>query len=97
MTNKLNPKLNQNSNKPSGNRKKSDMSEAEAELKKSYLNTPTQPGGRRGRGDKREVTKRIDEFFPRGAAGRREAHGPKSFSKAVMPRSGRRTTRQKTK
>jgi hypothetical protein len=66
-------------------------------LNPSFENTPDQPSGRKGRGDKREVTKRIDEFFPRGAAGRREAHGPKSFSKTAMPRSGRRTTRQKTK
>jgi hypothetical protein len=42
-------------------------------LNQTFEDTKTQPGGRRGRGDKREVTKRIDEFFPRGAAGRRTA------------------------
>src|SRR6185503_4637791 len=51
--------------------------------------------GTRGRGDKREVVRRIDEFFPRGSAGRREVRGPRGTSKAVMPRTGSRTKNPK--
>jgi hypothetical protein len=51
----------------------------------------------KGRGDKREPNKRIDEFHLRGAAGRREVRGPIGVSKAVMPSPGRRVTSQKKK
>jgi len=44
----------------------------------------------RGRGDKREAPLRIEEFYPRGAAGRREVRGPQGKHKAVMPRKGSR-------
>jgi hypothetical protein len=54
-----------------------------------------QGGGTRGRGDKREVTRRIDEFFPRGSAGRRESRGPRGSSKAAMPTRGSRTKNPK--
>jgi hypothetical protein len=42
----------------------------------------------RGRGDKREVPHRIEEFYPRGAAGRREVRGSQGKHKAVMPHKG---------
>lgn len=43
----------------------------------------------------RLVPRHEEEFFHRGSAGRKESRGPKGFSKAVMPLSGRRTTRAK--
>ena len=51
---------------------------------------PNGPKATRGRGDPREVTRRIEEFYPRGAAGRREARGPKGPHKAAMPHQGNR-------
>src|SRR5579885_516207 len=46
--------------------------------------------GGRGRGGPREVTHKVEEFYPRGSAGRRESHGPKGARKAVMPHKGNR-------
>ncbi|HTA77096.1 MAG TPA: hypothetical protein VK791_08060 [bacterium] len=44
----------------------------------------------RGRGDKREVPRHVEEFHPRGAAGRREVRSPQHPHKAVMPHKGNR-------
>jgi hypothetical protein len=52
--------------------------------------TIPQPKGTRGRGGKREIPRRIEEFYPRGAAGRHEARGPKGPNKAAMPHKGNR-------
>jgi hypothetical protein len=72
MIDKLMSKLNQWFNEPLGNTLPFDF--VETELKKpqsSFENLKARPGWMRGRGDKREPRKRIDEFHPRGAAGRR--------------------------
>jgi hypothetical protein len=66
---------------------------AESELKKPYEafeTSKSQPKRGKGRGDQREVTPRIEKFYPRGAAGRREAHGPQGLRKAAMPHQGNR-------
>jgi hypothetical protein len=65
------------------------------ELKKPFetFETPRfQPNrkGGRGRGDKREVPHKIEEFYARGPAGRHEGHGPKGPRKAVMAYKGNR-------
>jgi hypothetical protein len=39
----------------------------------------------------RLVPRHEEEFYHRGSAGHQESRGPKGFSKAVMPRSGRRS------
>jgi hypothetical protein len=44
----------------------------------------------RGRGDAREIPKNIAEFHPRGSAGHRQARGPRSAKKVVMPHKGSR-------
>ena len=44
-----------------------------------------------GRGGKREIPRRIEEFHPRGSAGRREIHGLSGPRKNVLPRRGNRT------
>jgi hypothetical protein len=43
-----------------------------------------------GRGGPQEVPRRIEKFYPRGAAGRREVRGTSAPHKAVMPRKGNR-------
>jgi hypothetical protein len=66
----------------------------ETELKKpneSFENPKPQPTRMRGRGDKRETTRHIEEFYPRGSAGRREPRGPSGRQKAVMPHQGNRS------
>lgn len=63
------------------------------ELKKPFESFEIRKSARkttRGRGDPREVPQRIEEFHPRGAAGRREARGPKGPRKAAMPHRGSR-------
>jgi hypothetical protein len=93
MIDKLVSKINQWFNEPLGNTLPSDSAETELKRPQSfYENLKSQLSGTKGRGDKREPVKQIMEFHPRGAAGRREVRGPKGFSKAVMPRSGRRST-----
>ena len=64
-------------------------------LIKKFGERADQGGGTRRRGDKREVVRRIDEFFPRGSAGHRESRGPRGASKAAMPRRGSRTKNPK--
>jgi len=63
------------------------------QIKKPYKSlepSKFQPKATRGRGDKRETPHRIEEFYPRGAAGRREARGPIGPRKAAMPHQGNR-------
>jgi hypothetical protein len=93
MIDKLVSKINQWFNEPLTDKLQSDS--AETDFKKPlpfYENLKSKPKQTDGRGGKREPVKQILEFHPRGAAGRREVRGPKGFSKAVMPRSSRRTT-----
>jgi hypothetical protein len=93
MIDKLVSKINRWFNEPLANTVPSDS--AGTDFKKTlpfYENLKSKPNQTGGRGGKREPVKQILEFHPRGAAGRREVRGPKGFSKAVMPRSGRRTT-----
>jgi|GEM_PF-4441094 len=44
-----------------------------------------------GRGKKKGPTRRIDEFHPRGTAGRREVHAWKGVRKHALPHKGNRT------
>jgi hypothetical protein len=63
----------------------------DAELKKTKKVFKVEPVAlktNRGRGDKREVPRHVEEFYSRGAAGRREVRGPKGKHKAVMPHKG---------
>jgi hypothetical protein len=65
----------------------------QTELKKIYesFETPKfKPVPLRGRGDLMEIQHRIEEFHPRGAAGRREIRRPRGAQKAVMPHLGSR-------
>jgi hypothetical protein len=67
----------------------------ETELKKPYETFETSPfkakrKGGRGRGDQREIPHKVEEFYVRGSAGRRESHGPQGSRKAVMPHKGSR-------
>jgi|ERR1035441_4861852 len=67
----------------------------ETELKKPFETFETSKfqanrKGGRGRGDQREVTHKVEEFYARGSAGRHESHGPKGARKAVMPHKGSR-------
>ena len=96
MINKLMTKLNQWFSEPLGNTLPSDS--AETELKKpfkSFEESKLPTKATRGRGDKREVPNRIEEFHPRGAAGHREGRGPRGASKAVMPHQGNRSRNPK--
>ncbi len=98
MIDKFMTKLNEWFSEPLGNTLPSDS--AETELKHPwpiYERFKALSVRMRGRGDKREPIQRIDEFHPRGEAGRREVRGPRGISKAVMPRPGRRVTSQKKK
>ena len=63
----------------------------ETGLKKSFEKFEnSRPKSKRlwGRGDKQEIPRKIEEFYPRGAAGRREVRGPRGAQKAVMPHHG---------
>jgi hypothetical protein len=87
----LKMKINQWFNEPLGVPRVTDSTETE--LKKpfeSFETSKSQPKRGRGRGDKREVPHRIEEFYPRGAAGRREVHGSQGPHKAAMPHQGNR-------
>jgi len=69
-----------------------------APFKKSYeLLDPTrfQLGQVGGRGGKKPSPHRIEEFYPRGAAGRREIHGLTGTRKNVLPNHGNRTKNPK--
>ena len=62
-------------------------------LKKPYEALETskfKPNNRagRGRGDKRENPRKIEEFYPRGTAGRHESRGPSGPRKTAMPHKG---------
>jgi len=60
------------------------------------LETPrVQPNPSGGRGGKKEISRRIDEFHPRGAAGRREVRSPLGARKNPLPRRGNRTKNPK--
>ncbi len=48
-----------------------------------------------GQPNLRLVPRHEEEFYHRGSAGSKESRGPKGLSKAVMPRSGRRSTSPK--
>jgi hypothetical protein len=50
---------------------------------------------KKSKSDLRLVPRRIEEFHPRGSAGRREARGPKGTHKAVMPNHGNRSKNPK--
>jgi hypothetical protein len=50
----------------------------------------TEPRSNGGRGAKQVAPHRIDEFHPRGAAGRREIHGLKGPRKVSLPHRGNR-------
>jgi hypothetical protein len=45
--------------------------------------------------DLKLVPRRIEEFHPRGSAGRRESHGPSGPHKANMPHQGNRSRNPK--
>jgi hypothetical protein len=93
MIDKLVSKINQWFNEPLGNALPSDSTGTELKKPNSfYDNLKSRLDQTTGRSGQREPVKQIMEFHPRGAAGRREVRGPKGFSKAVMPHSGRRTT-----
>ena len=62
------------------------------ESTKNTKSVPNRFGGREG---KKEVPHRIDEFHPRGSAGRREVSGLKGARKLVLPTQGRRTKNPK--
>jgi hypothetical protein len=98
MINKLMTKLNEWFSEPLGNTLPSDSAETELKHPQPFYERFKALSGRmRGRGDKREPNQRIDEFHPRGAAGRREVRGPRGVSKALMPRPDHRVTSQKKK
>jgi hypothetical protein len=98
MIDKLISKISGWFNEPLGNTLPSDSTQTELKKPQSfYDNLKSQLNPVKGRGGKREPVKQIMEFHPRGAAGRREVRGPKGFSKAVMPRSGRTTGPKKSK
>jgi len=98
MINRFMTKLNEWFAEPLGNTLPSDSAETELKHPRPfYERFKALTGQLRGRGDKREPDKRIDEFHPRGAAGRREVRGPRGVSKAVMPHPGSRVTSQKKK
>jgi len=65
--------------------------ETEKRPLESFRTPESDPKRKRGRGDKREIPHRIEEFYPRGSAGRREARGPRGPRKAAMPHRGNRT------
>ncbi len=92
MTSKISKKANPWFTEPLGVLKVPDSAETE-------LITPVetsrvsmyQTKRKKGRGDRREIPYRIEEFHPRDAAGRREVRGTTRPNKAVMPRRGSRT------
>lgn len=92
LVRKLKTKLNQWFNEPVGDAGiVSDSTDSELKKsKKSFKSPAFITKATRGRGDKREVPRRIEEFYPRGAAGRREVRGPKGSHKAAMPHKGNR-------
>ena len=91
-------KINEWFKEPLGNTVSSDSAETDLQKPRPfYEKFKFLPEGLRGRGDKREPNKRIDEFHPRGEAGRREVRGSRSASKAVMPRPSGQVTSQKKK
>lgn len=92
LVKKIKTKLNQWFNEPVGDVGiVSDSTETELKKpKKSFKASGSITKSTRGRGDKREVPRRVEEFYPRGAAGSREVRGPKGTHKAVMPHKGNR-------
>ncbi len=92
LVKKIKTKLNQWFNEPVGDVGiVSDSTETELKNpKKSFKASASITKATRGRGDKREVPRHIEEFYPRGAAGRREVRGPKGAHKAIMTLKGNR-------
>jgi hypothetical protein len=92
LADKIKTKLNQWFNEPVGDVGIVSDS-AKIELKqpnKSFKVPAPAVKATRGRGDKREVPRHEEEFYPRGAAGRREMKGPQGVHKAAMPHKGNR-------
>jgi hypothetical protein len=70
--------------------------EKENELKRTGESFKgSQYGPVQGQPNLRLVPRHEEEFYHRGSAGRHESHAAKGFSKAVMPRSGRRAASPK--
>jgi hypothetical protein len=96
MIDKFISKINQWFNEPVGDTG-AVPNEKDNELKRpgeSFKGSPYGPV--QGQPNLRLVPRHEEEFYHRGLAGRRESRGPKGSSKAVMPRSGRRSTGPKS-
>jgi hypothetical protein len=92
LADQIKTKLNQWFNEPVGDVGiVSDSAKTELKQpKKSFKVLPPTAKATRGRGDKREVPRHVEEFYPRGAAGRREVKGTQGAHKAAMPHQGNR-------
>ncbi|GEM_PF-1284428 len=92
LVKKIKTKLNEWFNEPVGDVGiVSDSAKTELKNpKKSFKDSASITKATRGRGDKREVPRHVEEFYARGAAGRREVRGPKGTHKAAMPHKGNR-------
>jgi hypothetical protein len=97
MINKLMSKINQWFNEPVGDTGAvPDEAANELEKKKKLFEGGKQDFvEKKSQSGLRLVPRRIDEFHPRGSAGRREASGPKGSHKAVMPNHGNRSKNPK--
>ncbi|HXL73541.1 MAG TPA: hypothetical protein VN963_07960 [bacterium] len=97
MIDKLMSKINQWFNEPLGDTG-AVPDEKDNELKKpkrSFGGTKQDFVEKKSQPDLRLVPRRIEEFHPRGSAGRREARGPKGSHKASMPNHGNRSKNPK--
>lgn len=95
---KVRLKLNEWFSEPLGNPPVKDTTETELKKPAETFETAkfqANRRGKRGRGGPREVTRKVEEFYPRGSAGRRESRGPRGPRKAVMPRKGNRSRNPK--
>jgi hypothetical protein len=97
MIDKLMSKINQWFNEPVG-KTGSVPDEPDNELenpKRSYEGSKKDFVEKKSQPDLKLVPRRIEEFHPRGSAGRRESHGPNGSHKASMPNHGNRSKNPK--